>query len=141
MTTSNLTVAAIMTADPTTIDRSAPLSEAYQLLQDASFHHVIVTDNDEPIGMLSTSDILRLVYDVDGTSDKALRTYMDHQFTIEDAMTTGLRTVSIGATVRDAAKLLSDGTFHSVVVLDKAKNLAGIVTTTDLARYIAQGKV
>ncbi len=140
MTTSNLTVAAIMTADPTTIDRSAPLSEAYQLLQDASFHHVIVTDNDEPIGMLSNTDILRLVYDVDGTSDRALRTYMDHQFTIEDAMTTGLKTLGIGATVREAAKMLSDGSYHAVVILDETKNLAGIVTTTDLARYIAEGK-
>ncbi|NNF56129.1 MAG: CBS domain-containing protein [Acidimicrobiales bacterium] len=141
MTTSNLTVAAIMSPDPTTIDRSDPLSEAYQLLQDAPFHHLIVTDHDEPIGMLSSSDILRLVYDVDGTSDRALRTYMDHQFTIEDAMTTGLRTVGIKATVREAAKILSEGTFHSVVVLDEAKKLAGIVTTTDLARYVAKGKV
>ena len=40
------------------------------------------------------------------------------------------------ATVRDAAALLSDGSFHSVVVLDFDGALAGIVTTTDLARYL-----
>ena len=87
--------------------------------------------------MVATSDILRLVYDVDGTSDEALRTYIDHQFTIDDAMTTELRSLGPDATVRDAASMLSDGSFHSVVVLDDAGALVGIVTTTDLARYLA----
>ena len=138
MTSSNPTVAEIMTTEPTTIDRVRPLSEAYRLLQDAPFHHVIVTENDEPIGMLATSDILRMVYDIDGTDDRALRTYIDHQFTIDDAMTLGLKSVSSGATIREVAALLSDGSFHAVVVLDQAQKLVGIVTTTDLARYVAE---
>jgi CBS domain-containing protein len=126
----------IMTSAPATIERSEPISEAYALLRNASFHHLIVTEDDRPIGVLATSDILRLVYDVDGVGDLELRTYIDHQFTIDDAMSVDLRTLDTNATVRDAAAELSDGSFHSVVVLDANGDLAGIVTTTDLARFL-----
>lgn len=125
----------IMTSDPTTIERSAPISEAYGLLRNAPFHHLVVVEGDDPVGMLATSDILRLVYDVDGADDRALRTFIDHQFTIDDAMTEELRTVTSDATIRDAAAQLADGSIHSVLVMD-GDRLSGIVTTTDLARHV-----
>ena len=126
----------IMTPEPSTIERSEPLSAAYRLLQRAPFHHLVVVEGDQPVGIIATSDILRLVYDVDGTDDRSLRTYIDHQFTIDDGMSVDLQTLTTDATVRDAAALLSDGSFHSVVVLDIDGTVAGIVTTTDLARYL-----
>ena len=129
-------IKAVMTEDPTTIERSEPISAAYQILQRAPFHHLVVTDDGEAVGIVATSDILRLVYDVDGTDDRALRSYIDHQFTIDDAMSVDLRTLTLGATVKEAAALLADGSFHSIVVLDDGGKLAGIVTTTDLARYL-----
>jgi len=134
---SNLPVLDLMTPDPSTVERSQPLSEAYRLLQRAPFHHLVVVEGDQPVGIVATSDILRLVYDVDGTNDRSLRTYIDHQFTIDDAMSVDLRTVDTDATVKDVAALLSDGSFHSVVVLDIDGTLAGIVTTTDLARFVS----
>jgi CBS domain-containing protein len=129
-------IAEVMTADPVTIDRSEPISEAYRLLRDAPFHHLPVLDGDEPVGMVATSDILRLVYDVDGVDDRALRTYIDHQFTMDDAMSVDLRTLAPDATVRDAAAALADGSIHSVLVMDEGK-IAGIVTTTDLVRWLS----
>jgi len=44
-------------------------------------------------------------------------------------------TMPVTGTVRDAAQLLSSNGFHSVPVVD-GKNLAGIVTSTDLIRYL-----
>jgi CBS domain-containing protein len=129
-------IAEVMTTDPVTIDRSEPISEAYRLLRDAPFHHLPVLDGDEPVGMVATSDILRLVYDVDGVDDRALRTYIDHQFTMDDAMSVDLRTLAPDATVRDAAAALADGSIHSVLVMDDAK-ITGIVTTTDLVRWLS----
>ncbi len=137
MSTSNKAITDIMTPEPRTVDRSEPLSEAYLLLQHAPFHHLIVVEGDEPVGMLATSDILRLVYDIDGTDDRNLRTYIDHQFTIDDAMTADLQTMGTDATVRDVALLFAKGSVHSVVIVDDDGGLVGIVTTTDLARFVA----
>lgn len=52
-------------------------------------------------------------------------------------MSVDLRTLPSDATIRDAAAMLSDGSFHSVLIVDGGR-LSGIVTTTDLARWIAE---
>ena len=40
------------------------------------------------------------------------------------------------ATVQDSAEVLGKGGIHSVLVLGPAGGLVGIVTTTDLVRYL-----
>lgn len=124
-----------MTTEPDTIDRSSPISEAYDVLQRAPFHHLVVVEGDTPVGMIASTDVLRLVYDAEGTDEARLREFLDHQFVIDDAMSTDLRTVPTTATIGDAAAAMSDGLAHSVLVLD-GDRLAGIVTTTDLVRYV-----
>lgn len=129
-------IKSVMTSHPTYVQRSQPISQVYDLLDGAPFHHVPVLDGERPVGMVSASDILRLVYDIDGSDDRMLRTMLDHQFTIDDAMTEELRTVSSSASVFDAATMLSDGSLHSVLVVDDGGKLVGIVTSTDLVRYL-----
>ncbi len=126
----------VMTADVVTVDRSQPLSEVYDLLRSSDFHHVPVLEGDIPVGMISSTDVLKLVYDIEGADDRTLRTFMDHQFVIDDAMTTDLSTVGLSASVRDVAERLADGKTHSVIVLADDGKLAGIVTTTDLVRLL-----
>ena len=125
-----------MTTSIVSIDRQQALSEAYHALHGAPYHHIPVLDGDRPVGMLSSTDILKLVYDVDGSNDTMLTSMLDHQFTIEDAMTPDLVTLPDSATVHDAAVALADGTRHSVLVLGADDSLVGIVTTTDLVRYL-----
>jgi signal-transduction protein with cAMP-binding, CBS, and nucleotidyltransferase domain len=129
-------ITSIMTTEIISIDRDQPLSDAYHALQGAGYHHIPVLENDRPVGMLSSTDVLKLVYDVEGASDKMLTSMLDHQFSIDDAMTTDLVTLTEGATVHDAAELLADSRRHSVLVLAGDGSLAGIVTTTDLVRYL-----
>ena len=132
----NEPLSAIMTTAIVSIDRDQPLSEAYQALRGASYHHIPVLENDRPVGMLSSTDILRLVYDVEGSDDKMLTSMLDYQFTIDDAMSDDLVTLTEASTVHDAAELLADGKRHSVLVLGVDGALVGIVTTTDLVRYL-----
>lgn len=128
----------VMSASPTTIQRGQPISEAYAILKQAPFHHLPVLDGDALVGMLSPTDILRLAYDVDGTDERALAAVLDHQFTIDDAMTPEPSTLPDTASVTDAATVLSDGTIHSVIVLDENSRLEGIVTTTDLVQFLLE---
>ena len=127
-----------MSADPSTIQRGQPISDAYRVLKNAPFHHLPVLEGDTPVGVLSSTDILRLVYDVDGTDDRTLKVFLDYQFTIDDAMTEDLSTLPDSAMVKDAAEILQDGTIHSVIVLDESGGLAGIVTTTDLVKLLLE---
>ena len=126
----------VMSADLTTIQRGQRLSEAYAIFKDAPFHHLPVLDGESPVGVLSSTDILRLAYDIEGTDDRTLEVFLDRQFTIEDAMTPDPSSLPDLATVKDAAERLSDGAIHSVIVLDQSGGIAGIVTTTDLVRFL-----
>ena len=130
------TLAAVMTTNPETVHLAQPLSEVYVLLQNRSFHHVPVVEGGKPIGLIAASDILRLVYDADGNDEDMLRTFLDHQFNIQDAMSTDVITVRVSEPLRSAVQLMTDGTVHSVVVVDDDDTLVGIVTTTDLMRVL-----
>jgi len=127
-----------MTSDPQTVSLGQPLSEVYTLLQNRSFHHVPVVDGNVPVGMISATDILKLVYDIDGSDDRLLRTFLDHQFTLEDAMTTKLVTAQLGDDLRTVVDHMASGVIHSVMILNDDGELAGIVTSTDLIRQLGQ---
>ena len=88
--------------------------------------------------MISATDILKLVYDIDGSDDRLLRTFLDHQFTLEDAMTTKLVTAQLGDDLRTVVDHMASGVIHSVMVLNDDGELAGIVTSTDLIRHLGQ---
>ena len=55
---------------------------------------------------------------------------------IETVMKKDLITMKGTGTVREASKLLREGTFHSLPVVDDDGALLGIVTSTDLIRYL-----
>jgi CBS domain-containing protein len=129
-------ISTVMTTNVVSIDRDQPLSEAYQALRGAGYHHIPVLEADRPVGMISSTDILKLAYDVEGSDDRMLRSFLDHQFTIDDAMTPDLISLPDTATVHDAADVLSQGQVHSVVIIDADGSLVGIVTTTDLIKYL-----
>ncbi len=132
------TVADLVTTDPVTVQRDQPVSEVYHMLKYAPFHHVPVMEHDHPVGMISSVDVLRLAYDIDGFEDRDMAEMLDYHFTIDDAMSTDLRTVAADATITDAAELLSDGNAHSLLVIDDDGRLEGIITTTDLVRHLAR---
>lgn len=131
-------LADVTTLNPETVQLGQPLSEAYILLQNRNFHHVPVVDGDTPVGLISSTDILKLVYDVEGHDDRMLRTMLDHQFTLEDAMSTELLTVKTGDPLRSVVDHLAAGSAHSVLVLDNDGALEGIVTTSDLIRQLGE---
>ena len=131
-------LANVMTSEPETVQVGQPLSEVYTLLQNRGFHHVPVLDGDLPVGMISATDILRLVYDVDSNDDRMLRTLLDHQFTLDDAMSTELITVQQGDELRKVVDYMASGSVHSVVVLGDDGVLAGIVTSSDLIRQLGE---
>ena len=126
----------IMSANVITVDRDQPLSEVWDILSLNHIHHVPVVDGAKPVGVISSTDILRLAYDFDGTHDRMLRAMLDYQFSIEDAMSAELVTATVDATVHDAADLLANGDRHSVLVVDAIGDLVGIVTSTDLIRFL-----
>ncbi len=127
----------VMTTNPITIQKGQKLSEVNAIFREHNIHHVPVLDHKKPVGIIAEADLLRLIYDAGNTDSRMQDSMIDQQHTINDVMTTDLKTLNTSSTVRDAAELLSDSRYHSVIVLEN-ENLAGIVTTTDLIHYLCE---
>lgn len=128
----------VMTTSLKTVQIHQKLSEVRRIFIENQLHHVPVVHDRKLVGLISTTDMLRLNLAVSGTNSWSIDTMLDQQFTIEQVMQRNLVTIDIHSTVRKAAHLLSDGVFHSLPVVDKDNNLVGIITSTDLIRYLTR---
>jgi len=131
-------VSHIMTKDVVTLDLNDPLSKARALFEQTGVHHLPVMHGSELAGVLAWSDFLRVSFGEFGNQDsRSLDAVLDHTYRLTDVMKTEPMTIPVSGTVRDAANVLSRGEFHSLPVVDGQK-LAGIVTSTDLIRYLVE---
>ena len=73
-----------------------------------------------------------------GADARTVDAVLDSQLRLADLMHSEPQTIRDTATVRDAAHALAHGTFHSLPVVDADGTLAGIVTSTDLIRYLLE---
>ncbi len=137
----NETIKHIMSAEVQSVQKGQPLSAVYQIFKQAGVHHVPVLDKDELVGLVSFTDMMPLNFNLQnigsqGPGLKGIANLIDQQFKITDVMSKQLTTLNIDQSIRDAVDLLSDGGFHSLPVTDQNNHLLGMVTSTDLIRYL-----
>ena len=132
----NESVKKIMTANPLTVQLGQSVADAYRLLLEHGFHHVPVLDGKRLVGLITSTDIGRVTYSF-GTDDRMNSAVLDHPRFISDVMKEDLTALPSTATVRDAAEILAQGAFHAVPIVDDGE-LVGIVTSTDLIRYLLE---
>ena len=100
--------------------------------------HIPVVSDYSVVGMLSYTDLLRLSFgDVTNDSDDSTDVLVYNMFTIDQVMKKQIITVSSSNSIKDVAKILAVEEFHALPVVDRNK-LVGIVTTTDLIKYLLQ---
>ncbi len=132
----NESVTKVMSKSLTTIQAGEPVSKLRHLFDACEIHHVPVVNGKKLVGIVSTTDLMRVSFGEFGNQDgRALDAILDHTYKIEDIMNADPVTVAAHGTVRDAAKLLSTGKFHALPVVD-GDDLVGIVTSTDLIGYL-----
>jgi CBS domain-containing protein len=133
----NEPITKIMSTQLITVHHGEPLSKVRQLIRDQGLHHVPVVSGDQLVGMLSSVDILKLNFGAVSGDERAVDAALDHGFKIEDIMETELVTLTEHSAIREAAEALISGEFHSLPVVNGGK-LVGLVTSTDLIRYLLE---
>jgi CBS domain-containing protein len=86
--------------------------------------------------MLSYSDLLRISFaDAVYDTEEEVDTVVYNMFTIDQVMAKNVVTVPPTATIKEVAKILAEKEFHALPVIDHGR-LVGMVTTTDLVKYL-----
>lgn len=132
----NEPIKTIMSSDVTTVNVTDELSKVRRLMSTEVIHHVPVVSGRKLVGLLSATDLVRLSFSAYGADERAVDAMLDHEFSVDKVMQKDLVTLSTSDTVRDAARHLRAGQFHSLPIVDDDGNLEGIVTSTDLIRYL-----
>ena len=132
----NEPVSHIMSSEVLSVHAAQKVSEVYGLLTENRIHHVPVVNGNKLVGLISSTDMMKLSLDAYGTPDSANTEYIDSQFSIDDVMSTELITVKPDDPIRLAAARLGTGSHHSLPVVSGEGELVGIVTTTDLVNYL-----
>ena len=131
------TVKDLMQTDLHTVGRNDPLSTVDALMREHDVRHVPVLDEyGHPCGMISQRDIFRgAILRALGYGQRAENMMLEGTVA-KEVMSNDLVTCAPDAAVADAARLMLEHKVGSVVVTDD-KQLAGLITESDLLRVIA----
>ena len=129
-------ISMIMTAPVITLKKHDSLETAERLFKKHNIRHIPVVSSNVVVGMLSYTDLLRLSFaDVTNDVDVHADTLIYNMFTIKQVMKRQIVTVSTSNSIKEVAEILATREFHALPVVDNNK-LVGIVTTTDLIKYL-----
>ena len=127
-------VGSVMTKSLITVDVNDSLHNANNLFNSHKIRHLPVVANENLVGMLSQTDILRISFgNTFGDQEGADEAIFD-MLSINQVMKQNPVTIDIGNTMKEAATVLADREFHALPVEENGK-LVGIITTTDIINY------
>lgn len=129
-------ISTIMTKDVIKLNLSDNLTKAETLFKKHHIRHIPVVNGNKIIGMLSYTDLLRISFaDAVDDEEEDIDTTVYNLFTVEQVMAKNLETITPETTIKVAAEILATREFHALPVCE-GNLLVGIVTTTDLIKYL-----
>jgi CBS domain-containing protein len=129
MTEKEQTVGEIMEKSVMTVDLNTNVKNCSKAMAKRGVSCAVVTQAGAAIGMVTERDLV----------SKVLADAIDpNNVLIRDIMSTPLITISPNATTTEAAGIMAEYRVRRLVVIDRTGALVGIVTTGDLARFLAE---
>lgn len=129
-------ISMIMTTPVITLKKTDNLETAERLFKSNHIRHIPVVEDQVIMGMLSYTDLLRLSFaDVDYDNDDMSDVMVYSMFSIEQVMNKNIVSVASSNSIKEVAEILASKEFHALPVVDN-NALVGIVTTTDLIKYL-----
>lgn len=129
----------IMATEPLVLHLNDGLSEAEKLFKQHHVRHLPVVSGDKIVGILSMTDLARISFvDSYDPNDFSVDTSVYSLFSLEQIMVRNTKCISDKATIKEVAEIFLEASFHALPVVDDANKFIGIVTTTDLIKYLVE---
>lgn len=130
-----LTVGDLMTRDVVVLDESTTLQDAVRTMVSKGIRHLPVVRNDVPVAVLSDRDVRMKVSDLVDPDER--RKYME-KTTVMAHASKPVTTATVDMAVREAAQIFVESRIGCLPVVNDQERLIGIVTQTDLLKWLAQ---
>jgi len=133
-----MTVAELMQRNVKTVGSETSVAEAIVSLADAHISGMPVVDGaGKVIGVLSTTDVLAAEAEAD---DPDTRQTLFENTAVREIMTPRPFTVAANEDLREAARQMLYADVHRLFVAEGDK-VVGVISTTDIVRAVATGKL
>jgi CBS domain-containing protein len=136
----------IMTRNVISAAPDMTIRDAMELLSQRHVSGAPVVDGGKVVGIFSASDILGLLADLNDTTPSLTfrrrrgRTAPLEDLTVDEVMTRKIQSLPPDCSIDEAAALMGEKQIHRVLVM-LGDVLLGIVTTSDVARAVAEHKI
>lgn len=133
-------ISTIMTKNIHVVQIEDKLTDAQEIVRKYGVRHVPVVHNKNLIGIISKTDLSRLTFsNIFEGQDEADEAVLD-MLTLSQVMSHKPRVVKADDSIRHVAEILAVEEFHALPVVDPDDELklVGIVTTTDVIRYLLE---
>lgn len=122
-----------------TVASDAPLSSAREAMG-SDISSVVVVDDGRPVGVVTRTDLLRAGTLATGRRPRDLLLELPDR-PVSEIMTSPVATVGVSTSVREAGKRMSKERIHRLFVTSDDGSLAGVFSTKDITRCVAEQKV
>ncbi|MBU0485036.1 MAG: CBS domain-containing protein [Proteobacteria bacterium] len=109
-----------MKSNPVTIERTALLQDAHELMKKHAIRHLPVVDDEQLIGFITESDLRHFFF------PSIVEDIPVHQVMVINPVT-----INLNASIETAARLIHDFKIGGLPVVDK-KKLVGVITASDI---------
>ena len=128
----------VMTKNPITVGVKASVLEAKDLMKKNDINKLPVVDKSgNLVGIITENDLQRAAPSDATTLDVYELGYLLNKLTVEKTMVKDVKTVSDKETVEEAARIMADGHFGCLPVMED-KLLVGIITDGDLFKMFIE---
>ncbi len=118
----------IMSKGIASLESSKPASSAAKRMAELGFGCLLITKNGRMVGIVTDRDLITKVFAKDADAGKVK---------VEEIMSHPVITVESSADVCEASKLMLENSIKRLVVTDHG-NPVGMLTTTDITRYLSE---
>ena len=124
-----------MTREVVTLDEEQSLRDALNLQQRHKIRHIPVVSDGSIVGILTDRDLKRASPSLLSGIDQERYDELLDTTRVNQVMTRNPQTVTPATSLKDVAKILIEGKFGALPVIEK-KKLVGIITEIDLLRAL-----
>ena len=159
-----ITAASLMQSDPQSVDPSMPITKLERLFLSSGFGGFPVVEEGRLVGVVSRSDVVRSIQAEQSRAEQISDYYLSNLtdapqpeaasfeataaqvgvrlagLKVDDVMSHRVVSVAAKDPIRDVASFMVEGQIHRVPVVE-GDRLVGLLTSTDLVRAIAEGKL
>ena len=107
-----------------------------KMMENKNVGHIFITDLNKLLGVISDGDIKRRKSYLAGTDASNYREEQTLNTTAHQIMTRDLHTLKPESDIQEAIDLLLEYDIHSIPICKEGNKLVGVVTSTDLLKYL-----